>query len=66
MPQAQTCAHATPMRAEQTMEPSMSREIPAPWSAAAPVPDHRNAIATGSHRRLRARHPRFIRQLAHR
>ncbi len=66
MPQAQTCAHAAPMRAEQTMEPSMSREIPTSWSGAAPVPDRRNAIATDLLGRLWASHARLIGQLAQR
>lgn len=48
------------------MEPSMNRKIPPHRPGAAPVPDNRNATAAGSHGRLRARHDRLIRQLAHR
>ena len=47
------------------MEPSMSSKTLLTRSGAAPVPDSRNAAA-GSHGRLRARHARLIKRLAHR
>jgi len=66
MPQAQTCAHAAPVRAEPPMEPSMSSETLLTQSGAAPVPDSRNAATAGSQGRRRARHARLIKQPAHR